>query len=102
MCVRLLSLTNENFGILQKLVRWHFKVEWGWSLTDTARDIVVRSVAWAEPAVEIPGIVEWDTPQVGTDTQDNQPLRLVGTIGITLMITEVCHGHTGWIDSVER
>ena len=50
---RFIKLTNHNGVFVQEFVWWDFQVQWSWTLTNTARSIVVRTVAWTEITIEV-------------------------------------------------
>jgi hypothetical protein len=50
---KLFILTNDqSVGFLRKFVWWNFQVKRSWSFTNTARDIIMRTMAWAEPTTK--------------------------------------------------
>jgi hypothetical protein len=66
-------LTNNHLAILLEVVRGNFEVERRRSLSYATRDVVMGSVAGAEPAAKIAGLADGDTSEMGADTYDNQP-----------------------------
>ena len=60
-------LTNDKLAILGELVVGDLEVQRGRSFPDTARDIVVRTVARAEPATEVTGLADGNATQMGAD-----------------------------------
>jgi len=80
--------TNDELVFLEEVFR-HFKVERSRALADAARDIIVRTVAWAIPATKVTGLTDGYTAQVCADTQHHKPFRLLGTLGIGLGIAEL-------------
>lgn len=83
-----LSLTNHQLVVLGKVVGWDFQVQRSGSLSYTARDIVVRTVARAEPTTEITGFTNGDTSQMCAHTQHDEPFGFLYSIAIALRITE--------------
>lgn len=65
---KLLHLTNDNLALLGEVVRGDLEVEWGRSLSYAARDVVVGSVARAEPASEVTSLTNGNTSKMGADT----------------------------------
>lgn len=62
------ALTDNQSLVTAEVVLWNLEVEWCWASADTARDVVVGAVAWAEPSSEVAGLADWDTSQVCADT----------------------------------
>lgn len=78
-------LSNDQLATIRvELVARHFQVQRGWALTDTARGVVVRSVARAEVATEVTGTIDGHAPEVGADAKHDQPLRVLHAFGIGL------------------
>jgi hypothetical protein len=48
----------------------------------------MRTVAWAEPSSVVTSLTNWDTTQMGADTQHDQPLWSLDTLSIGLGVTE--------------
>lgn len=61
-------LTNDKLALLGEFVCGNLEVERGGTLSYTAGDIVVRTVARAEPTAVVTGLTNGDTSQVGADT----------------------------------
>jgi len=85
-------LTNDEL-IFSKAVLRNFQVERSRSLTDTTRDIVVRTVAWAVPTTVVTRFTDWDTTQVSADTKHDEPLGLLHTLSIRLGVTELINAN---------
>lgn len=66
----------------------NLEVQRSGALANTARDVVVRTVAGAEPAAVVAGLADGHTTQVGADTQHDQPLRALDTVVVRLRVTE--------------
>jgi hypothetical protein len=54
------SLTDDYLALLGELVRGHFEVERCGALSYAAGDVVVGTVAGAEPAAEVAGLANGD------------------------------------------
>ena len=61
-------LTDDDLVTLLEGVVRNLKVKWCGSLADTARDIVMGSVAGAVPSAVVTSLTNWDTSQVSADT----------------------------------
>jgi hypothetical protein len=66
------ALTDDKLALLGEVVLGDLEVERGRSLSYPAGDVVVRTVAGAEPAAEVAGLADWDTTQVSADTYSQQ------------------------------
>jgi hypothetical protein len=64
----MVRLTDDQLAILGEIVLGNLKVERGRTLPYSAGDIVVRTVARAEPTAVVTGLANGDTTQVGADT----------------------------------
>lgn len=78
--MKTVRLANDEGVIAWEVVDWNLQVQWSRTLSDTARDIVVRAVAGAEPAAKVASFANWDASKVGADAyvyvrQDNFKLR---------------------------
>lgn len=60
-------LTNDHLALLGEVVCGHLEVEWRRALSYAARDIVVGSMARAEPAAKIASLADGDTSKMGAD-----------------------------------
>lgn len=65
-CMR--RLTDDELALLREVVGGNLEVERGRTLSYTARDIVVGTVAGAEPAAKVAGLADGDTTKMGADT----------------------------------
>lgn len=81
-------LTDDEDLLLGELVRGNLEVQRSGTLADTAGDIVVRTVARAEPAAVVTGLADGHTTQVGADTQHDQPLGLLNTLVVGLGVAQ--------------
>lgn len=61
-------LTNDHEFILGEAVVGNLEVQRSRALPYTTRDIVVRTVAGAEPATEVTGFTDGHTTKVSADT----------------------------------
>lgn len=65
---RFSRLTDDQQAVLGEIVGWNLEVERGRSLSYATRDVVVGTVARAEPATEVTGLADGDTTKMGADT----------------------------------
>ena len=61
-------LTDDHGVVLREVVRRNLEVQRSRAFPYTAGDIVVRTVAGAEPATEVTGLTDGDTTKVSADT----------------------------------
>jgi hypothetical protein len=61
------NLTNDDLALLGEVVGGDLEVERGGSLSYAARDVVVGSVAGAEPAAKVAGLADGHTTEMGAD-----------------------------------
>lgn len=61
-------LTDDKLVFLGEVVFWDLKVERSRSLAYTSGDVVVGTVAGAEPATVVTSLTNGDTTQMGADT----------------------------------
>lgn len=61
-------LTDDQLGLLGEVVFGDLEVERGGALAYTSGDIVVGTVAGAEPATEVTSLADWHTTQMRADT----------------------------------
>jgi hypothetical protein len=66
-----LVLTNDQKAFLGEIVGGNLEVEGGRSLSYATRNVVVGTVARAEPATEVTGLTDGDTTKMGADTCRN-------------------------------
>ena len=57
-------LTNHQLVLLREVVDWDFKVKWCGTLSYTAGDVVVRTVAGTEPTTKVTGFTDGYTTQM--------------------------------------
>jgi len=62
------SLTDDEPALLREVILRDLEVEGRGSLPYTAGDVVVRTVAGAEPATKVTGFANGHTTQMGADT----------------------------------
>jgi len=75
------------FRIIEVVYR-NLEVERSGTLADTARDIIMRTMAWAEPSSEIARLANGHASQVGANAEHDEPLRFLDTGVVRLGITE--------------
>lgn len=61
-------LANDQSVIRREAILRDLKVQRSRTLADTARDVVVRAVAGAEPTTEVTGLTDGDAAEVSADT----------------------------------
>lgn len=86
-------LTDDEGGLVGEVVGRNLQVQGSGALADAARDVVVRTVAGAEPTAKVAGLADGDTAEVGADTNHDEPLGLLDTVRVRLGITEGLPGH---------
>jgi hypothetical protein len=84
----IVRLADDKLALLREIVLGNLEVERGGSLSYSAGDVVVRTVARAEPTAVVTSLANGHTTQVGADTQHDKPLRLSGTGAVLLGISE--------------
>src|SRR5690554_5145354 len=67
-------LTNKNLVFFDEFVGRQLEVERSRSLANTARNVVVGTVARAEPAVILTSARNWHTAEVSANTQHHKPV----------------------------
>jgi len=83
-----LSLTEDDLSVAGEVVFRDFHVNRSRAETDTARGVVVRTVARAEPTVPVTSVDGRDATEVSADTDEDEPFGLLDTHGIGLRVTE--------------
>jgi hypothetical protein len=83
-----IRLTDDKVGLLNEVILGHLKVERRRALPDTARNVVVRTVARAEPATEVTGLTNGHTTQVGAHTNHDEPLGLLDALAVLLRVAK--------------
>lgn len=63
-----LSLTNDQVGLVREVVLWNLEVERCRSLANATRNIVMRTVARAEPSAEVTSLTNGHASQMCADT----------------------------------
>lgn len=104
--VHRVRLTNDHLAIFWEIVLRYLEVERSGALSYATRDIVVRTVARAEPAAKVSSLTNRNTAEMGADTclalahwclygldsgmrtKHNQPFGLLDTVRIGLGVTE--------------
>ena len=61
------------------------------TLANAATDVVVATVAWAEPAVVLASLADRDTTKVRAHTNHDKPLRTLCTVAVCLRVTKAGH-----------
>lgn len=79
-------LTNDKLVVIE-FIFGNFKVKRSRTLSDSTRDIVVRTVTGAEPTVVVTSLTDGNTTQVGADTQHDEPRRILDTLIISLRVS---------------
>jgi hypothetical protein len=74
--------------VVGEFVFRNLEIERRWPLPYASRDIVVRAVAWAEPASEIACFADGNATKMCTDSKHDQPLRLLHPVFIGLGISQ--------------
>lgn len=64
----LFHLTDDHAVVAGEAVLGNLEVQRGGTLSGTAGDVVVRTVAGAEPATKVTGFTNGDTTKVSADT----------------------------------
>merc|ERR1719343_248421 len=88
------QLTNQQLGVfaVRELVGRNLQVEGRGSLPDSSRNVVVRSVAGAEPSIVFSGIRYGDASQVGANSQDHNPFVGEDSVFVGLGVAQAAHG----------
>lgn len=81
-------LTNNDLTVLREIVLWNLQVQRRRTLSYAARDIVVRTVARAEPASKVTSLANWHASQVRADTQHDKPFGLLNTVFVGLGVAQ--------------
>ena len=61
-------LSNYQAVLLWEAVFWNFQVHWCWSLSYTARDVVVTTMTRAEPTTKITSLTDRHATKMCADT----------------------------------
>jgi hypothetical protein len=61
-------LTNDHLAVLREVIHRNLEVERCGTLSYAAGDVVVRTVARAEPTTKVTSFADGDTSQVSADT----------------------------------
>ena len=65
----------------------YLKVKRSWALPYPSAGVVVAAVAGTIVTSELSSIGDGDTAKVGADTEDDQPLGFLHTLGVSLRIS---------------
>ena len=84
------SIKSPKFdrGIGQEAVLRHFQVQRGGALANAPRRIVMRAVAWAEPAIVLTLARQRYAAEVGADTENDEPLLVHDALRVRLRVTK--------------
>jgi len=83
------ALTNNQSTVLWEVIRRHLQVQRRRALSDTSRDIIMGSVARAEPASKVTSLSNWHTTQVRADAQHDEPFGLLDAVCVGLGVTKL-------------
>lgn len=87
--MRLDSLTDDQLLLIViEGVLGDLQVERSRASSNSSRNIVVRTVARAEPSSVISSLSNGDTTQVGADTQHDEPLSSLRPVLVAFRITQ--------------
>jgi hypothetical protein len=81
-------LTDNHRALLGEVVRRDLQVQRRRSLSYAARNVVVRAVAWAEPASKVARLANRHTSQVRADAQHDEPLGLLHAVAVRLRVAQ--------------
>ena len=73
-------LAYEQFVLLHETVGRDLEVEWRRALADPPRNVIVGTMAWAEPTTKVSCVWQWDAAEVsahGVDPVGGQRLVLL-------------------------
>lgn len=82
------DLTNNKLIIFHNLILWYLQVQRRRTSPNPPRNIVVRTVARAEPSTVVTSLTDGHTAQVCADSHHDEPLWPLDTVGVLLGITE--------------
>ena len=88
-----MNLSNQQFGVfvIREFIGRYLQVEWRWSFADSTRNVVMRSVAWAEPSVVFSGIGHGNASQVGANGQNHDPFIGEDSVFVGLWVAQTAH-----------
>merc|ERR1712109_160505 len=82
-------LTDLDSLVIKVFIWWDFKIQWGWSLSDSASSIVVGTVAWTEVTTSTDTeIGDWDATEMCADSEADQVLLVCASFSISLLISK--------------
>merc|ERR1712156_511257 len=88
-CLSFLILTDFDGLIIKVFIWWDFKIQWGWSLSDSSASIVVGTVTWTEVTSGTDTeIGDWDATEMCANTEADQVLLVCASFGIGLLISK--------------
>lgn len=79
--------------VVVKVVFRDLEVQGSRALADAATDVVVATVAGAEPAVVVASLTDRHTSQMRADTNHDEPLRALDTLSVRLGVAQLAHVH---------
>jgi len=82
-------LTDFDGLFIKVFVGWDFKIQWSWSLSDSASSVVMGTVAWAEVTTGTDTeIGDWDATEMCADSETDQVLLVCASFSISLLISK--------------
>jgi len=83
------ALTDLDKLVLEVSVWWDLEVQWCWALSNSARSIIMGTVAWAEVTSSAhTKISNWYATEMCADTEADQVLLVGASLGIGLLVSE--------------
>lgn len=84
----LYPLTNDQSLGVSKVVLGNLEVERSGASSDSAGNVVMGSVAGAEPAAKVSSLTNGHTTQMGADSDHDQPLGLLHSLVVSLGVSQ--------------
>jgi len=81
-------LPYQESRVVSELVLWHLQVEWGWTLADPPRCVLVGAVAGTVVASKVSLVGYRHTTKMSADPQQYQPLRFLDPLIVMLGVTQ--------------
>jgi len=82
-------LTNLDSLVIKVFIWWDFKIQWGWSLSDSASSIVVGTVAWAEVTTSAnTEIGDWDATEMCANSEADQVFLVGASFSVGLLVSK--------------
>lgn len=89
--------------VVVEVVLRNLQVQGSRALANATANVVVATVARAEPAVVVTGLTDGHTTQVSADTNHDEPLRALDTVRIRLGVAETADIHAlSLLDLIRR